>query len=296
VAGPWRWELVDDLLILAAGVANLANWRLNEDCRAQAEDSYRLLYEGQQAIVHQLEQSQKLKDELVNVVSHELRTPLTSIRGFGELLLLREDRLTAEQRRGHLERTLREAGRLERVVDNLIDSSKVIVADGSAVADLGEVLDTVVGDLEDAPGRDRVELRVERPRQARVAIAAEALRLVLANLLGNAVKYATPGTVVRVRAAVEPPAPGRLLLAVSNAAPPIPPEDRVRVFEPFVQLDSSITRAGSGVGLGLHIVRRLVEAYHGQVAVDSADGLVVFIVRLPLAAAPASGSRAAGAG
>ena len=61
--------------------ANLANWRLNEDSRAEAERSFRQLYEGQRAVLRELQQSQRLKDELYNVVSHELRTPLTAIRG-----------------------------------------------------------------------------------------------------------------------------------------------------------------------------------------------------------------------
>ena len=77
---------------------------------------------------------QRLKDELYNVVSHELRTPLTGILGFGELPLTRDDRLNAEQRKEHLGRILREARWLQRVVDNLVYSSKVIQQDGSAAA------------------------------------------------------------------------------------------------------------------------------------------------------------------
>jgi signal transduction histidine kinase len=110
---------VGELLILATATANLANWRLNEDSRAEAERSFRQLYEGQRAVVRELQQSQRLKDELYNVVSHELRTPLTGILGFGELLLTRDDRLTPAQRKEHLGRILREARRLQRVVDNL---------------------------------------------------------------------------------------------------------------------------------------------------------------------------------
>jgi signal transduction histidine kinase len=79
-------------------------------------------------------------------------------------------------------------------------------------------------------------------------------------------------------------------IAVTNAGPPITPADRQRIFEPFVQLDSSLTRSASGVGLGLHIVRRLVESYGGTVAVDSADGLVTFTVTVPVVpSAPAAG-------
>ena len=278
-SSPWLRAAVGELLILATATANLANWRLNEDSRAEAERSFRQLYEGQRAVVRELQQSQRLKDELYNVVSHELRTPLTGILGFGELLLTRDDRLTADQRKEHLGRILREARRLQRVVDNLVYSSKVIQQDGSAAADLRGVVGAVVEDLEDVPGRERLDLEVDLRAAREVAMPAEALRLVMVNLLGNALKYATPLTTVRV--AVRAAGPSLLAVSVSNAGPPITAADRERIFEPFVQLDSSLTRSASGVGLGLHIVRRLVESYGGVVDVDSVDDLVTFTVTVP---------------
>jgi signal transduction histidine kinase len=287
-SSPWLRAAVGELLILATATANLANWRLNEDSRAEAERSFRQLYEGQRAVVRELQQSQRLKDELYNVVSHELRTPLTGILGFGELLLTRDDRLSTAQRKEHLGRILREARRLQRVVDNLVYSSKVIQQDGSAAADLRGVIGAVIEDLEDVPGRERLDLEVDLREAREVAMPAEALRLVMVNLLGNALKYATPLTTVRV--AVRQAGPSLLAVSVSNAGPPITAADRERIFEPFVQLDSSLTRSASGVGLGLHIVRRLVESYGGVVDVASVDDLVTFTVTVPtVVPAPAEG-------
>src|SRR4029453_14245625 len=151
-SNPWLRAAIGGLLIRAAATATRANWRLNEDSRAEAERSFRQLYEGQRAVVRELQQSQRLKDELYNVVSHELRTPLTGILGFGELLLTRDDRLTAGQRKEHLGRIVREANRLKRVVDNLVYSSKVIQQDGSAAADLRGVVGAGLEDLGDGPG------------------------------------------------------------------------------------------------------------------------------------------------
>ena len=119
---------------------------------------------------------------------------------------------------------------------------------------------------------------------------AEALRLVVVNLLGNAFKYATPLTTVRV--AARPAGPSLLAVSVSNAGPPITAADRERIFEPFVQLDSSLTRSASGVGLGLHIVRRLVESYGGTVDVSSADDLITFTVTVPAVMPAAAGGGA----
>jgi signal transduction histidine kinase len=284
-SSPWLRAAVGELLILATATASLANWRLNEDSRAEAERSFRQLYEGQRAVVRELQQSQRLKDELYNVVSHELRTPLTGILGFGELLLTRDDRLTAAQRKEHLGRILREARRLQRVVDNLVYSSKVIQQDGSAAADLRGVVGAVIEDLDDVPGRERLDLQVDLRAAREVAMPAEALRLVMVNLLGNALKYATPLTTVSV--AARPVGPSLLAVSVTNAGPPITAGDRERIFDPFVQLDSSLTRSASGVGLGLHIVRRLVDSYGGSVEVESADGLVTFTITVP-AVAPAA--------
>jgi signal transduction histidine kinase len=286
---PWARAAVGELLILATATANLANWRLNEDSRAEAERSFRQLYEGQRAVVRELQQSQRLKDELYNVVSHELRTPLTGILGFGELLLTRDDRLTTAQRKEHLGRILREARRLQRVVDNLVYSSKVIQQDGSAAADFRGVLGSVIEDLDDVPERERLDLEVDLQTPAReVAMPAEALRLVMVNLLGNALKYATPFTCVKV--AARPAGPEMLAVSVANSGPTITAADRERIFEPFVQLDSSLTRSASGVGLGLHIVRRLVESYGGTVDVSSADDLITFTVTVPaVMPAPAGG-------
>ena len=278
-SSPWLRAAIGELLILATATASLANWRLNEDSRAEAERSFRQLYEGQKAVVRELQQSQRLKDELYNVVSHELRTPLTGILGFGELLLTRDDRLTPSQRKEHLGRVMREARRLQRVVDNLVYSSKVIQQDGSAAADLRGVVGAVVEDLEDVPGRERLHLQVDLDAAREVAMPAEALRLVMVNLLGNALKYATPLTTVRVAARAA--GPSLLAVSVSNVGPSITAADRARIFEPFVQLDSSLTRSASGVGLGLHIVRRLVESYGGTVEVDSVESLITFTVAVP---------------
>jgi signal transduction histidine kinase len=165
------------------------------------------------------------------------------------------------------------------VVDNLVYSSKVIQQDGSAAADLRGVVGAVIEDLDDVPGRERLDLEVDLRAAREVAMPAEALRLVMVNLLGNALKYATPLTTVRV--SVRAAGPSLLAVSVSNAGPPITAADRERIFEPFVQLDSSLTRSASGVGLGLHIVRRLVESYGGVVDVDSVDDLVTFTVTVP---------------
>lgn len=97
--------------------------------------------------------------------------------------------------------------------------------------------------------------------------------------MGNALKFATPGTPVRLRA--HPRREGGATIEVSNLGPPAPEHLGDRVFEPFVQGDASSTRLRGGVGLGLHLVRRTVTAHGGRVAVSHGDGRTTFTIHLP---------------
>jgi signal transduction histidine kinase len=288
IRNPWLWAGIHGLFILGACAVSLVAWRLNEDARARAEEYYRRLYEGEHAVVEELQQAQRMKDDLIAMVSHELRTPLTAIIGFGRTLYDYWDRLTQSERMEALDGSLRQADRLRRHVENLLEAARVSEKDTNAYTDLIEAVNTVLKELRDLP--DAASLAFDANLQpAAVAMSADALHLVLVNVVGNAIKHASPGTVVSLRGGplgnVE-----RLFLTVANAAPPIPEEDINRIFEPFVQLDSSATRRVQGMGLGLHIVRRVVEMYEGSVGMTYRDGEVVFRVELPGAPAAAAPS------
>jgi len=115
---------------------------------------------------------------------------------------------------------------------------------------------------------------------------AEALRLVVANLTNNALRHAAPRSVVEIEVTSEG---NDVVIAVTNDGDPISPATRERIFEPFVQLDVS-GRTAEGVGLGLHIVRKVVTAHGGSVGVGGKGQTVTFTVRIPQAEAPARAS------
>jgi signal transduction histidine kinase len=141
-----------------------------------------------------------------------------------------------------------------------------------------EVVAEVVADWRMAdPGRN-AELRVlEEPRPIRGD--AEALRMVVSNLVDNAGKHAPPGTPIGV--AVQQ-APGRTRIEVTDRGPGVPASDRERIFAPFTQLDASTTRRVGGVGLGLFLVDQLVRDMEGRVWVeDNPDGGARFVAELP---------------
>ena len=282
IADPWLWAGIHGLFILGACAVSLVAWRLNEDARAKAEEYYRLLYEGEQGVVEELRQAQLMKDELIAMVSHELRTPLTAIIGFGRTLADYWDRLTPEERKDALDGSLRQAERLHRHVENLLQASRVSERDPAASADLRAVINTVLEELHDVPGAPAVTTNVEATS---VGMTSDALHLIVVNLVGNAMKYANEGSVVGVYAG---PMGGtdRIFLSVTNLSPPLDTEDMTRIFEPFVQLDSSATRSVQGMGLGLHIVQRVVDMHDGSVDASYSEGCVTFRVELPAAPLP----------
>lgn len=122
-------------------------------------------------------------------------------------------------------------------------------------------------------------VQVECADGLRLHLNPDAAQQVLTNLLGNALKFATPGTPISVHA--RPSARGGTRIEVANRGPEVPPEQRERIFEPFVQGDQSSTRTADGVGLGLHIVHRVVTAIGGDIAISCEDGITTFTVWIP---------------
>ena len=236
-----------------------------------------------------LSEAERVKTELVAVVSHEFRTPLTSIRGFAQTLEQRGEQME----RGTVLACLRsidgQARRLERIVANLLVVSGEVCAHGEEVADLGAVASAVAEELGQLTGAATRAIDLDVPPGLHARLGADAAARVLGNLLDNALKFAAPGTPVRLRGRRA----GRdAVIEVSDRGVPLADADMERIFEPFVQADSSDSRRADGMGLGLSVVRRIVEVHGGRVEARNAGGEVVVVVTLPAADAP-RGERAA---
>ncbi len=227
------------------------------------------------------------KADFLATVSHELRTPLTPIKGFLQTLLRRGSEFSDEDRQQVYEVMLREEQRLERLVEQLLQATSLDHADKllmvSAVG-WAAIVDAQVRNLRTAhPDRD-ITLLVRRELPQALADPQLAGQ-VLANLLSNAEKFSPAGTPIKVTVGYDQ---SRIVTRVADAGPGIPEADRERIFDRFTRLGDHLTRPQQGVGLGLYIARRSVEAMGGDVWVDEADtGGAAFCFSLPVA--PASG-------
>jgi len=278
IADPARWGIVhlSFIGILAIGIVIL--WKMTETEQARSRQYYQKLYEAERGVAEQLREAERLKSELISLVSHEFRTPLTSILGFAQTLSARLADFDQSSALLCAERIERQAKRLSRLIHNLLAASGDVRLEPGESTDLHEVVGEIVDELADH--RPGAHLRIDAavPRGLRAAIGTDCAHQIATNLIDNALKFADPGTPIQLR--------GRRLqncavLEVANIGTPIPPEARERIFQPFVQLDSSDTRHFEGIGLGLSIVRKLVQSHQGTVEVRSDGRLVVFRVTMP---------------
>jgi signal transduction histidine kinase len=223
---------------------------------------------------HELE---RLKDDFVAVVSHELRTPLVPIKGWASMLLSRGDRMTAEQRHDALESIHTQAQRLERLVLNILDASRIESgADTTATnVDVSVAAARVVEEMLPSAGKRAVRLLGTNERHIALGQPVWVERA-LANLLANAIKYGPTDTDVTIAVDTEG---NEVVVRVNDTGPGIPEGWRERIFERFERMPGSDTQTGTG--LGLYITRQLVSAMGGSVHVDASKDLgTTFVMRL----------------
>jgi len=225
-----------------------------------------------------------LRRDFVANASHELKTPVAALRALAETLLtaLPDD---PEAARGFAVRIGREAERLDTLVRDLLDLSRVErgTLDVEPV-DLVGLAKEVVGSYADRAEERRIKLRTElRPSVAMRGDRAQ-LGLLLSNLIDNAVRYTPSKGTVRVRLDASE---SRAVLQVADTGEGIPANELSRIFERFYRVDKARARQTGGTGLGLAIVRHVAESHGGMVTVDSELGRgTTFTVTLPVAGPP----------
>lgn len=229
------------------------------------------------------QEAERLKDELISTVSHELRTPLTSLRGFAELMLKRQ--FPPDKQRKFLTVIHGEALRLTNLINDFLDLQRIESGRQTydfAVLDLGALLQQsiTVFSGSQSPHTFRLHIPTGFPP---VRGDRDRLQQVFANLVSNAIKFSPEGGVITLGAEEQE---GAALLWVSDQGIGIPAEAVPNLFSKFFRVDNQETRRIGGTGLGLALVKKIIEAHQGRIWVESTQGQgSTFFFTLPLAQA-----------
>ncbi|MBN2004790.1 MAG: HAMP domain-containing histidine kinase [Anaerolineae bacterium] len=260
---------------------------LNAELDQRVQDRTRELSEANNELMlayEKLKEVDRLKSRFVSMVSHELRTPVSAIQGFAEMMEAGVYGPVTEGQQAALSRIQANDQRLLGLLNDLLDQARMEAGQLSlhiahfAVEDLIQEMESTMRVLVEAKGlylASRIEEGVPPVAEGDV----KRLHQILVNLVNNALKFTERGGVtVRVYA----PDLEHWAMDVSDTGPGIPPEALTYIFEPFRQVDSSVTREHKGFGLGLAIVKQLAELMGGKVSVVSTLGKgSTFTVWLP---------------
>jgi PAS domain S-box-containing protein len=251
--------------------------------RKQAEGERTLLLESEQAAREAAEAANAIKDEFLALLSHELRTPLTSILGWSGLLT--GGNLNSAESHHALEVIVRNARAQRQLIDDLLDISRIITGKlrlNVRRVHLASIIEAVVDGVRPASDAKSINLHTTLdPKISPIQGDPDRLQQIIWNLLTNAIKFTPKGGRVMVRLER---LHSNVELTISDTGQGIDPELLPHIFDRFRQSDSSSTRRHGGLGLGLSIVRQLVELHGGSVTAQSA-GMgkgTTFKVILPL--------------
>jgi signal transduction histidine kinase len=224
-----------------------------------------------------LEEQERIRRDFITNAAHELRTPLTNLTGYLEALrdgVIPADPATFMSLLEETERLVR----LSSSLDTLAEGDASAAPSQLAELDVAAAIRAAVELAAPLASRAGLDLTVDVRSRLHGRAQPDQLAQVLGNLLQNAIRYTPSGERVTVRAERRP---GTILISVTNTGSVIPPEDLGRVFERFYRVEKSRDRALGGAGIGLAIVRQLVEAMGGQVGAESGDGRTRFWFTLP---------------
>lgn len=228
-----------------------------------------------------------MKTEFVSLASHQLNTPLSTINWITDLLLTdQDDPLTTGQKK-YVEGVAVASGRMVNLVDALLNVSRIEMGTFAVTpvsVNLGEVVQSLLAEL-DHQIKDK-KLSVEKEIDSSIpAIPADEslVRIIFQNLLTNAVKYNTPGGTLAVKIARNPAFPHMIYSEVRDTGLGVPKKDQARIFQKLFRADNARTKIADGNGLGLYIVKAIIESVGGTIWFESEENKgTTFSFTLPL--------------
>ncbi len=251
--------------------------------RKRAEEKLAALLESERAARADAEKANRLKDEFLATLSHELRTPLNAVIGWSRML--HSGRLDSEGSKHAVEVIERNAWAQKQIIEDILDVSRVITGKlqlNLSPVDLVAVVDAALDAVR--PAMEAKEIKIETLIDSSLRLVsgdADRLQQVVWNILSNAAKFTPAGGKIEIGVNQNG---GGVEIQVKDSGPGIDPSFLPHVFERFRQADGSTTRNHGGLGLGLAIVRHLVELHGGTIGVENRENQkgAIFTVRLPL--------------
>jgi signal transduction histidine kinase len=225
----------------------------------------------------------RLKSQFISTVSHEFKSPLTSIRQMAEMLV-RERLSSPEKEKKYHETILQQSERLSHLIDNILDFSKI--EEGQKLlrpefASIAPVVSEVIESLREYTAKKgiRIDLEVVDPIPE-LSFDREAISQVVHNLIDNAYKYSGDSKNIEVRLYAQGE---KVVIAIRDYGIGIRKEEQYKIFSRFYRAGEELTRTVKGSGIGLTIVKQLVDAHQGEILVESSPGIgSTFYVRLPV--------------
>jgi two-component system, OmpR family, sensor histidine kinase BaeS len=276
LAGMLATRLARPLQEIGAAARQIADGDYGARIPRQGPDEIVSLSDSFNQMAASLEEQERMRREFIANAAHELRTPLTNLQGYLEALrdgVIEPDRATFESLWDEAERLVR----LSHSLDTLAAGDKGAPAN---VVEL-DLVATIRGAVElarPAATAAGLDLMTELPPTLDARGDPDQLAQVIGNLLQNAIRYSSRGGHISISAERRP---ADILVSVANTGEEIPAADLPHVFERFYRVEKSRDRAHGGAGIGLAIVRQLVEAAGGSVGADSRDGMTRFWFSLP---------------
>ena len=230
-----------------------------------------------------LERSEQQRNEFIANVSHELKTPMTTIAGFADGIL--DGTIPKDQEDKYLATIADETRRLSRLVRNMLSLSRM-KSEGSDLTkrrdfDLNELIIRTLLSFDGRTEEKHLDVQLQLPEDHMTVTAdPDSITQVLYNLLDNAVKFAAEGTEITISLWKQN---GKAYVSVKNRGETIPADDLPLIFDRFHKSDRSRSLDRDGVGLGLYLVKSILDAHNEDIAVTSRDGLTDFVFTLTLA-------------
>ncbi len=240
------------------------------------------LAEAFNAMADSISKSEERRSEFVANISHELKTPMTTIAGFSDGIL--DGTIPQEKERAALQTISSETRRLSRLVRRMLDLSRLQSAENVTAQeqfDVSEVMLRVLVSLETKVNARRLDVDTQLP-DAPVEVWGDpdGITQVCYNLLDNAIKFSDEGSTMGISITTKG---GKAYVAVRNHGQTIPPEELAMIFDRFHKSDKSRSVDRDGVGLGLYIVKTILNNHKENITVTSQDGVTEFVFTLTLA-------------